>query len=195
MNLGKLSLDYRTVVVTFVLLITVWGAITFVTMPRREDPQFTIRTCVVSTAWPGAPAIKVEELITDKIESALDGLEEVDKIESTTINGFSSVFVDLTNSVAVSDIQNVWDKVRARVQLVEMPSPQVRPIVNDDFGATAVMLLAVYQKPLPGQTEVDPRVQYTPRELELFAERIQDSARRPGQRRLSRQVPLKASIG
>ena len=177
MNIGQLSMNYRTVVITIVLLLTVWGAITFSTMPRREDPQFTIRSCVVSTGWPGAPAIKVEQLITDEIESALDGLEEVKKLESTTINGLSTVYVDLTDDVPVAAIQNVWDKVRAKVDLVKMPTDKIRPVVNDDFGSTAVMLLAVYQTPLEGQTEVDERVRYTPRELEIFADQIKDSAR------------------
>ena len=177
MSIGKLSLHYRRVVITVVALLTIWGAITFSTMPRREDPQFTIRTCVVATSWPGAPAVKVEELITDKIESELDGLEEVEKIESTTINGQSTIYVELTEDVPVEGIQNVWDKVRARVRLVQMPDKDIRPIVNDDFGATAVMLLAVYQRPLEGQATVDPRVQYSPRELEIYADRIRDSAR------------------
>lgn len=177
MNIGQLSMTYRTVVVTVVLLLTIWGTITFMTMPRREDPQFTIRTCVVATRWQGAPAVKVEELITKEIESALDGLEEVKKLESTTINGLSTVYVDLTDDVPVDTIQNVWDKVRAKVDLVEMPDDNIRPIVNDDFGSTAVMLLAIYQTPLKGQTSVDERVRYSPRELEIFADRIKDSAR------------------
>ena len=177
MNIGELSMKYRTVVITVVLMLTVWGTITFLTMPRREDPQFTIRSCVVTTAWPGAPAVKIEELITDEIESALDGMEEVKKLESTTINGLSTVYVDLTDDVPVDTIQNVWDKVRAKVDLVKMPADNIRATVNDDFGSTAVMLLAVYQTPLEGQTEVDERVRYTPRELEVFADRIKDSAR------------------
>lgn len=177
MNIGQLSMNYRTVVITIVALLTIWGAITFTTMPRREDPQFTIRTCVVATGWPGAPAIKVEELITKEIESALDGLEEVKKLESTTINGLSTVYVDLTDDVPVEMIQNVWDKVRAKVNLVRMPANNIRPIVNDDFGSTAVMLLAVYQTPLEGKDKVDERVRYSPRELEVFADQIKDSAR------------------
>lgn len=177
MNLADLSMRYRTVVITLVLLLSAWGMFTFLTMPRREDPEFTIRSCVVATRWPGSPAIKVEELITDKLEEAVEGLEEVDRLESTTINGLSTIYVNLTDDIPVGDIQNVWDKVRAKVDLVRMPDNNIRPVVNDDFGDTAVMVLAIYQKPLEGQTEVDPRVLYSPRELEVFADRIRDSAR------------------
>ena len=177
MNLAVVSMRYRTVVLTLVGLLSIWGALTFVTMPRREDPEFTIRTCVVATRWPGAPAIKVEELVTDKLEETLEGLEEVDKLRSTTINGLSTIYVDLTDDVPVADIQNVWDKVRAKVDLIRMPVEGIRPVVDDDFGDTAVMVLAIYQKPPEGQSEVDDRVRYSPRELELFADTIRDSAR------------------
>ena len=108
-------------------LLTAWGAITFVTMPRREDPEFTIRVCVVSTRWPGAPARKVEELVTDPIEEALDSLEEVDYINSSTTNGQSVIYVNLEDRLHPANIQQVWDKVRARVNNVRMPAPRDSP--------------------------------------------------------------------
>ena len=80
MNLSQLSMRYRPVVLTLVGLLTTWGLYTFFTMSRREDPEFTIRTCVVATAWPGTPATKVEELVTDKLEEVLESIEEVDYI-------------------------------------------------------------------------------------------------------------------
>ncbi|MEL6899033.1 MAG: efflux RND transporter permease subunit, partial [Planctomycetota bacterium] len=78
MNLSKLAMSRRSVVYTLVSMMTAWGIYTFFTMPRREDPEFTIRTCVVSTQWTGAPTVKVEELVTDKLEEELDTIDEVD---------------------------------------------------------------------------------------------------------------------
>ena len=177
MNPAELSMRYRPVVLTLVILLTIWGCITFFTMPRREDPEFTIRTCVVSTQWPGAPTIKVEELVTDKLEEVLDGLEEVEKIRSTTINGLSTIYVDLEDDVPVDAIQNVWDKVRAKVELVQMPADNIRPVVNDDFGDTSVLVLAIYQKPLEGEAEVRETLRYSARDLEVFTDTIKDSIR------------------
>ena len=177
MNLSALAMRYRPVVLTLVGLLTAWGCVTFFTMPRREDPQFTIRTCVVSTRWPGAPALKVEELITDKLEEALDGIEEVDYIDSATTNGQSVIHVNLEERLPPQDIQQVWDKVRAKVNLVEMPAEGIRPIVNDEFGDTAILLLGVYQSPLEGRQEVDPATQYSYRELEVHADTVRDAIR------------------
>ncbi len=177
MNLAGIAMRYRPVVLTLVVLLTVWGTITFLTMPRREDPEFTIRSCVVSTQWPGAPTVKVEELITDRLEETLDGIEEVKRIRSTTINGLSTVYVDLEDSVTAGSIQNVWDKVRAKVELVRMPNRDIRPVVNDDFGDTSILVLGVYQVPLNGQDAVDERNRYSLRELDQFADQVRDVLR------------------
>ena len=55
--------------------------------------------------------------------------------------------------------------------------PDVRPIVNDEFGDTAVLVLAVHQTPSRGRSEIREEDVYTPRELEKFAETIQDELR------------------
>jgi len=177
MSLPSLAVKYRPIIYSTVLLAMAWGIVTYFSMPRREDPEFTIRTCVISTSWPGASAETIEELITDKIEQSVTSIEEVDITRSTTLTGQSTVFVDLEDDVSTAEIQNVWDKVRARVELVQMPADNIRPIVNDEFGDTTVLLLAVHQVPSNGRPAVRKEDEYTPRQLEEFAEDIQDSLR------------------
>lgn len=177
MSISAFAVKYRPIIISVVLLLMAWGSYSFFNMPRREDPEFTIRVCVVSTAWPGAPAEKVEELITDKIEEDLISIEEVDEVRSTTTTGQSVVYVELDDRIAPADIQNVWDKVRAKVNLVQMPDPAVKPVVNDEFGDTAVLVLAVHQTPLEGESEVRELYRYTYRQLEEFADTISDSLR------------------
>ena len=175
MSLSALAVKYKPIVVSIVLLLMVYGALSFVTMPRREDPQFTIRVCVVSTRWPGAPASKVEELVTEKIEQQVNSIEEVKLIRSTSLQGQSTVFVEVNDQIPTLAIPNVWDKVRARVEQAQMPDPSVRPVVNDDFGDTAVLVLAVHQVPVHGRTEIREKDRYTYRELEIFTDEVQDA--------------------
>ncbi|QDS91904.1 Efflux pump membrane transporter BepE [Roseimaritima multifibrata] len=177
MSLPAIAVKYRPIVLSVVVLAMVWGGITYLTISRREDPEFTIRVCVVSTTWPGAPAETVEELVTDKIEQELISIEEVKLTRSTTVTGQSTIFVELEDNVSPADIQNVWDKVRARVNLVSMPSSSVRPIVNDEFGDTSVLLLAVHQTPSHQREQIREEDLYAPRQLEIYAETLQDSLR------------------
>ncbi|MEL6109643.1 MAG: efflux RND transporter permease subunit [Planctomycetota bacterium] len=177
MSLSALAMRRRPIVYTFVCLLTAWGIYTFFTMSRREDPEFTVRTCVVMTNWEGAPTTKVEELITDKLEEELDAIDEVDYLNSETTLGQSVIYVNLDDTVPTGDIQQVWDKVRAKVNLVRMPASDVKPIVNDEFGDTTVLLLGIYQTPPTGESRVEELEGYSPRQLEIFADRVQDELR------------------
>ncbi|MCC9606246.1 efflux RND transporter permease subunit [Blastopirellula sp. JC732] len=175
--LPEFAIKRPTVVVSIVLMTVIWGIVSFMTMPRREDPEFTIKVCVVATQWSGASAQKVEELITDPLEEAIDGLEEVKLIRSTSSNGLSTIFVELEDSLPSSKVDDIWDKVRARVRNVQMPEPNIEPFVNDEFTDTNIILFAVHQKPLDGATEIDPAYAYTPRDLDIYSEQIRDELR------------------
>lgn len=176
-RLPELAMRYRTTVTTCVTLLVLFGTYAFFTMPRREDPEFTIMTCVVTTSWPGASATKVEELVTDPLEEVLDGIEEVDVLRSTSSNGQSIIYVDLEDSLSPSLVDNVWDKVRARVAKVEMPEDNIVPRVDDEFGDTSVIVFAVSQIPLAGSSQIDPQHEYSHRELDIYSERVTDALR------------------
>ncbi len=177
MNLSAASIRYRTIVITVCMLLLAWGIYSYNTMPRREDPEYTVRTCAVITSWPGAPAEKVEELLTYAIEEAIDSIEEVEHVRSTSTAGLSEIYVDALETVSPEAIDNVWDKVRARVARVQMPEPGITPVVNDEYGDTSVLVACVYQTPLPGESEIREENRYTLRELDLFSEHIRDSLR------------------
>lgn len=177
MNLAAYAIRYWPIVLTLVFLLMAWGVISYFTMPRREDSEYTVRTCAISTSWPGAPATKVEEIITTPIEEACDRINDVDLVHSTTKNGLSTVFVDAEETVAAESINNVWDKVRANVARVSMPQAGITPIVNDEYGDTHVILISVYQPPLHGESEIDPNSEYTLRKLDVISERIKDELR------------------
>jgi multidrug efflux pump subunit AcrB len=175
MNLAALAIKYRPIVLTFAGLLMMWGVYSYFNMPRREDPEYTVRTCAVTTIWPGASAEKVEQLITDPIEEAVDSIDEVDLVYSTTTTGISTVFIDADETVSSDKIDNVWDKVRARMKRVQMPEPGIEPDVNDEFGDTYVLLMAIYQKPVPGQDEIENPYSY--RDMDIISDKIKEQLR------------------
>ena len=113
MNLAGFSIRCRPIVVTMATLLMFWGVMSVATMPRREDPEYTVRTCAVTTVWPGAPTTKVEELITKPLEEAIDRIDEIDVVRSTTTVGLSTIYVDAEDFVTAKGIDNGWDTVRA----------------------------------------------------------------------------------
>ena len=170
MNLTRFAVGRRPVVLVAVLLALLAGIDSFLTMSRREDPEIKIRNCVIDTRWAGAPAQKVEELVTDAIEDAVYQLDTVKKVVSRSRTGVSVVNIELEDTVV--EIEQAWDEVRAKVAQVQgaLPAGCGTPYVNSNFGDVAAVCLALYQQPLPGRGELGYR--YSPRELEDYAEAL-----------------------
>ncbi|MEM8675067.1 MAG: efflux RND transporter permease subunit [Cyanobacteria bacterium P01_G01_bin.67] len=104
--------NIRLLILTLILIFA-WGMSSFQSLPRQEDPELVARDAVVSTVFPGASAERVEALVTEVIESELAEIQEIANIESSSRIGFSSVVIELADSVKNS--QPVWSRVRDKV--------------------------------------------------------------------------------
>lgn len=172
MNLPQFALTHKSMVVTLVTIIAAIGTHNFLNMPRREDPEITVRFATITTTWAGAPANRVEELITDPIETAVAAIPEVDRITSRSSSGQSVVSVFLEDDVRKPE--QIWDDVRAKVSTTQgqLPEGVDPPVVDSDHGDVYAIVLALHQIPSRGEKNIDRR--YSPRELEVFAEGIKD---------------------
>ncbi len=101
--------NIRLLVLTFILIIA-WGISSFESLPRQEDPELVSRVAVVLTPFPGASAQRVEALVTEVLEGEIAEIEEIKTLESDSRVGFSTITVELVDSV--QDTQLVWSKVR-----------------------------------------------------------------------------------
>lgn len=101
--------NIRLLILTIILILG-WGLSSYQGLPRQEDPELVARTAVVTTAFPGASAERVEALVTTVLEAEIAEIEEVDVLSSTSRVGFSSVSVELVD--AVENAQPIWSKVR-----------------------------------------------------------------------------------
>ncbi|MBL1218152.1 MAG: efflux RND transporter permease subunit [Planctomycetes bacterium] len=180
MSLPEFTLKNRAIVQCALAVGLLWGVIAYVTSPRSENPEFTIRTCTIVTRWQGQTAEKIEDLVTGEIEKAVDTVDEVKRLRSTTTAGQSVVFVDLEDENGSAEIDNVWDTIRAKVDALTPSLTRLgaqTPVVNTDFGDTAAMVLVVYQRFDPARMD-DEQHPYTWRELEVISDQIKDEIKR-----------------
>lgn len=121
-----------------------FGLMSIFSIPRESSPEVRVPVAVVTTVYPGASAVDVEELITNEIEAKLDGtLERVKKITSTSREGVSSVVVEFdANADIDKSIQAVKDEVdKAKPNL---PSDAEDPFVTDvDFVDQPIMTVSL----------------------------------------------------
>ncbi len=172
MNLPRFALTHRPIVLAFVVVMLTVGSFNFATMSRREDPEITIREALVITPWPGAPATRVEELITDPLEDVIVEIPDIRTIESKSMVGLS--IIQVTAGDDIQTVDQVWDDVRAKVERVQgsLPQGSAPSFVNSDFGDVYEIVFAIHQR--PADDAPSSQGAYSPRELEIFAERIEE---------------------
>ena len=110
------------------VLILFLGVQTLLTMRIEGFPRVPPETVEITIAYPDATAEQVDELVTQKVEQALEGLEGVRSITSQSSNGFSSISVRRAGG---EELQDVLDRVRLRVDgIADLPRQTRRPVIE-----------------------------------------------------------------
>ncbi len=137
-NLSEWALNNKGIVLYFMLLLGIIGAISYSKLSQSEDRPFTFKVMVVQTYWPGATAKEVSTLVTDRIEKELMTTGQYDKIMAYSRPGESMVTFVAKDSLTSAQIPDVWYNVRKKVNDIrhELPSGVQGPFFNDEFGDT-----------------------------------------------------------
>ena len=138
MNPGIFAMKNRLITMIVILASLIGGWNAYKNMSRFEDPEFTIRTAVIITQYPGATPTEVANEITEPLESAMQQLQEVESLTSTSSAGLSRINVDIKYEFSPSkeSLQTIWAKLRNKVKDAQssLPPGALESIVNDDFG-------------------------------------------------------------
>lgn len=137
-NLSEWALNNKGIVLYFMLLLAIIGAISYSKLSQSEDPPFTFKVMVVKTFWLGATAKEVSTLVTDRIEKELMTTGQYEKIMAYSRPGESMVTFVAKDSLTSAQIPDVWYNVRKKVNDIrtELPSGVQGPFFNDEFGDT-----------------------------------------------------------
>ena len=135
-NLSDWALEHRSLVWYFMLVFVLAGVFSYINLGREEDPNFTIKTMVISAQWPGASAEEVARQVTDRIEKKLEELDNLDHLRSQTVAGRTTIFVELVPETKARNVEPTWVRVRNMIGDIkgDFPSGVVGPFFNDRFG-------------------------------------------------------------
>ncbi|MEO1020761.1 MAG: efflux RND transporter permease subunit, partial [Pseudomonadota bacterium] len=133
MNLPQIAITHRPVTLVCAAIVLISGIMTFQSMPRREDPEITIRAATVETYWPGASAERMEDLITEPLEDSIAQIEEVETLESMSRTGYSRIEITLLDSVLADTLDQTFDLIRDKVDAVkdDLPDGSSTPFVTN----------------------------------------------------------------
>lgn len=138
MNIAEFSIKKKLLSVIAILICLFGGWNAYQTMPRFEDPEFTIRTALIFTSYSGGSPEEVASEVSEPLETVLQQLQEVKKITSKSTDGLSEIKVEIKYKFSKDKaaLQTVWAKLRNKIKDAESSLPQGAgtPLVKDDFG-------------------------------------------------------------
>ncbi len=109
MNLAAFSVRNWQFTLVFAGLLAALGLNAFLSIPRAEDPSFNAPFFSVTVLAPGMEAQEVEQLITDRVESAFNELEDLVEVRSTSTAGVASIVVQF--DWALQNMDRKYDEI------------------------------------------------------------------------------------
>ena len=143
MNITRAAIEKNRITIMALIAIGVGGILAFQGLPRSRDPDFVVRWATVTTDFPGASPERVEQLITDPLEKAIQEVPELDYLASVSKTGYSSISLMIKESY--SDMRPIWDDLRRKMAQASagLPEGAIGPRVNDELDDVFGLQLAL----------------------------------------------------
>ncbi len=115
--------------------IVIAGILSFMQMPKLEDPAVSAKQAMVVVPWPGASAHEMELKVAQMMEDELRALPNVKKVKTVCQNSSALFTVEFQMTVLNRDLEQHFDLLRRKVHDAAQRLPQgcYDPVVIDDM--------------------------------------------------------------
>jgi multidrug efflux pump subunit AcrB len=112
---------------SLILLTALFGFLSMFSLGTSFFPELTPKQIYVSVFYPGASPVEMEEGITIKIEEALRGINEIDELQSNSVENMATITIIAYQG---SDMDNLLSEVKNAVDgISSFPAGAEKPIV------------------------------------------------------------------
>jgi len=143
--LTRFGLDKSRLTILVMIGLLVAGSLTYMGIPKRENPAITVRTAIVVAQFPGMAPERVEDLIAVPLERAAREIGEIEDIETRILTGVAVLKLNIYDAVPETELIRVFQDIRNKMGDTrgDLPEGTLGPLVNTDFGDVAVATVAV----------------------------------------------------
>jgi HAE1 family hydrophobic/amphiphilic exporter-1 len=129
MWISNFAIDRPVVTVVLMLALVVFGVFAIFQLETDEFPEIDAPVVAMSVLYPGASPEVVEQEVVKPIEDAIASVSGVDRITSTSLDGFGQIIVefvfDKNTNEATQDVRDAISRIRG-----ELPPEMEEPILT-----------------------------------------------------------------
>ena len=143
MFLSNLSIKRPVFATMMMLALVVLGLFSLRRLKLDDMPDVELPFVMIQVRYAGASTEAVERDVTKKIEEAVNPIEGVDRIESSSVEGYCTIFIQFTLKTKImtaqSDVRSAVDRIRS-----DLPVDMDPPVISRfDFRQNPIMSLAL----------------------------------------------------
>ncbi|CAE7184693.1 nolG [Symbiodinium microadriaticum] len=122
-GLTTASVKNKITVYVLTAIILIGGLISYNSMPKESFPEVIVPEIYVGTGYPGNSPLDIERLITRPLEKEINTISGIDEINSSSIQGYSSIQVKFDFDVTPTEaLRKVKDKVDIAMSDPDFPT-------------------------------------------------------------------------
>ncbi len=144
MSLPSISLKRPVFAMVMSIIIVLFGLLGFKFLGVREYPSIDPPTINVATSYTGANAYIMESQVTEPLEKAINGIEGIRTLTSTSSTGASNITVEFNLGYDLETAANdVRDKVSQAVRQLPQDIDAPPVVTKSDANADAIIAMTV----------------------------------------------------
>ncbi len=147
MQLPGIAIKNAQFTFTMVLLLVLVGMVSYVQMPRSEDPQFDTSIVLIEVIYPGASPRDVETLVVNALEQEFTEIEGIKKIESQVKNDGARIQVYFHYG---NDPHDAYNEIKQAVAVVKPTLPsgvEEMVVLKATPTSVAIIQMALWTEP------------------------------------------------
>jgi multidrug efflux pump subunit AcrB len=118
------------------------GFTTWIKLKKEIFPETETNFVAVKIAYPGATPEEVEKGVCVPVEEAIQDLEGIDTMKSTSVDSFGVVYVEVANNF---ELRDVMDDIKSRVDAIENLAENAEaPVYEEILIKNQVLTVAIY---------------------------------------------------
>jgi multidrug efflux pump len=122
-----------------VLILVLWWFSAY-RIPKESSPSISFGIISISTVYPWVNSVDIDNLITHKIEHAIEDINGIKKLNSTSSIWISNVSVELYNDI---DTKKTLQEIKDEISKINLPEDAEDPMVREISTNNEVMFQLV----------------------------------------------------
>lgn len=143
-----ISLQNKSTVYLIIVLLVLFGLVSYQTMPMELFPEINLPNVFVQTIYPGNPPVDIENLITRPLEKEIQSVNGIKELRSVSSQDTSFIFVEFNTDVEIStalgDVKDAVDKARSDLPADLETEPMVMDFDVNEFPIVNINLSGDY---------------------------------------------------